>query len=48
MGEILTTIVSKTDNAFLLFCVIVAVVVVSITLPLGMYYLKRMFDKKNS
>lgn len=43
---VLTAIVHKTDNVILLFCVILAVMIVAIIVPLGTYYLKRFFDRQ--
>ncbi len=44
---ILSAIINKTNNDYLLFFIVIAVVIISVSVPLGLYYLKCNFNKKN-
>ncbi|WP_196604062.1 hypothetical protein [Pectinatus haikarae] len=44
---VLSAIINKTDNDYLLFSIVIAVIIISVVIPLGLYYLKCKFNKKN-
>ncbi|TCS82058.1 hypothetical protein [Pectinatus cerevisiiphilus] len=44
---ILSAIINKTNNDYLLFSIVIAVIIIAVVIPLGLYYLKCKFNKNN-